>query len=247
MATRQWLFQLRRVTVFLNNWAFGRHWYRFEELSCTADRKESQNDCHSSGLPLNDGNASLGERLVWNVLTGSGVIGGFSGEAAVLPWKSLPDVPVEGCELEFSCSVCDVEGMGSWFPCPFCGELDGIFIFSGMWDSTCWLGFLLASAIKLSVTETFSTIRLSSSSASSISASSSSAVSCKTAILSLSSLRVCFFCFSWLTSDLSSAISLWVIVPSAVSSILCLNLVKCALCALLEASSFGIFSILVPA
>ena len=243
MATRQWLFQLRRVTVLLNDWAFGSHWYRFEELSCTADRKESQNDCHSSGFPLIDGNTSLGERLVWNVLTGGGVIGGFSGEVPVLPWKLLTDVPVERGELDcwFSCSVYDVNGMGSWFSCPFCSELDGILIFSGLWDSTCWLGFLLASSIQLSVTETFSTIRLSSSSASSISAPSSSGVSSKTAILSLSSLRVCFFCFNWLTRDLSSAISLWVIVPSVVSSILRLNLVKCALCALLDASSFRIF------
>jgi len=49
------------------------------------------------------------------------------------------------------------------------------------------------------------------------------------------------------TSDLSRAISLWVIVPFAVLSILCLNLVKYALCALLEASSFGNSSILLPA
>ena len=118
--------------------------------------------------------------------------------------------------------------------CPFCGELDGILIFSGLLHSTCWLlRFLLASSIKLSVTKTFSTIRLSG-------------VSSKTAILSLSSLRSCFFCLSWSTSDLSSAISLWVIVPSAVSSILCLNVVKCALCALVEASSFGNSSDLIP-
>ena len=104
----------------------------------------------------------------------------------------------------------------------------------------------MASSIKLSVMQTFSTIRLSSSSASSISASSSSGVSSKTAILSLSSLRVCLFCFSWSTSDLSKAIPFWVIVPFAVSSSLCLYVVKCALCALVEASSFGNSSILVP-
>ena len=87
----------------------------------------------------------------------------------------------------------------------------------------------MASSIKLSVRQTFSTIRLSSSSASSISASSSSGVSSKTAILSLSSLRVCLFYFNCSMRDLSGAISFSVIVPSAVSSIFCLSLVKCAL------------------